>query len=849
MSARLHTGLGPSFESASGLRPAAAFVVIAGTLIAVSGKATHISLAGEGQQPADLKSDSAPWPRFEINDRDGRPLAVSVECFDLTLSPHAMWRAHTPERMARSIAGALGDTSTEDLAVRLLPAQADHGELRVDTGGLLAFDRATRERVESWIATGAVDGAGGGRIEGLRVVDLGRGGFATLAWMPEVTLSEAMRERHVAHAAARPEVWTDKLLGDLATFVDERRLSPRLREELAHASERERGEILEDAIWAELMPSQFRLVRRSIEPETARELEGLLKREKVTPWQMRLECRLDRRHPLRPAPPAVGAEAELDAEDAFGVLGHWGVLDPGQALARARKEAGLREDEPYRDAREKERVEQRAHYLETYWQPWSGLELLCASELRRPEWGFLEKEPGTYARRVRNLPRDRKSTWNDDVPNYYVSSSAGSDAPRVVTTLDADLQRATHRALQGVMVEFDPALAMAIAVDVATGDVLAVDQLLRYPNAGFGPIRHSFTPGSTMKAIVMAIALEEGLVRPDDRFATYAPVGVVVRDAWGRGRLIREAEGAPTESHLEARRGLAESVNAVLVQIGLRIDPPAFRERLLRLGYGAPPLANLGPESGGYVPPLVRGTWKRRFTHASVSFGHEVSVTLWQHAAALATIARGGERLPLRLIRAVEQEDKRWEIPLEGGTRVLSQATCGQLRDMLALGARAGTGEAVAGTDACPELHVPGAYIGTKTGTTEKVETELCLHVELEHNALAHADGGPCVKSCREELRGQRAHKGIRRTCYTSSMCAIGRVGPDKREVLVLVVVEDPRSKKKFGRDVAGSSAIEILRRAVGLGPRPAAAVHLDTEDAELFNESDFPWAEEGESR
>ena len=134
----------------------------------------------------------------------------------------------------------------------------------------------------------------------------------------------------------------------------------------------------------------------------------------------------------------------------------------------------------------------------------------------------------------------------------------------------------------------------------------------------------------------------------------------------------------------------------------------------------------------GWLPPLVDGDWTRCYTHASVSFGHEISVSLWQHAAALATIARGGTYRALRLIEGIEQDGQRWELPLpaEEAVRVFSDRACESVRDMMAGGAEWGTGRNVAASEYCPEF----SYLGTKTGTTEKTPSERCLRVELAHN-------------------------------------------------------------------------------------------------------------------
>ena len=109
--------------------------------------------------------------------------------------------------------------------------------------------------------------------------------------------------------------------------------------------------------------------------------------------------------------------------------------------------------------------------------------------------------------------------------------------------------------------------------------------------------------------------------------------------------------------------------------------------------------------------------------------------------------------------------------------------------------------------------------MGTKTGTAEKVSTEVCLHAEMAYQQ-ARARGGP--QRTRAELRAQKPHKG---SCYTSSMCAWGHLPDSGREVMVLVVVDEPRGARHFGSEIAGPAAVSILKEALGVthGSVPAS--------------------------
>jgi len=830
-------------------------------LLAVCGKATHIALCAQGCQPQPLREEAAPWPSFEITDCSGRPLALSVECFDLTASPRSLWRSHTPDHMANRIAELLGDRSGVEVLERLLPeppAGEPLGLVRVQEPRLLRFDREAARAVDHWIQEGAPEGGreGEGPLEGFWLCPLD-GDTWTLEWAPALALSQEARVTHLGEDAEhRPDRWTLRLLADLSHLViaaHREGLPQELEEALAPLTARERRAALRDALWAELLPSTFRVVERKVGPVVAHTLHELLIEEAVSPWQLQLVQQLDRRHPTRPAGtpltlPQVGSDGELEVDpapvardDAFAILGHWGVLGREDAEERARcerdREPGLLDWTAPGDP-----VEERTWELETQWRPWSGVELLCHTEIASRRWKErLHEGARSYTRRPRSLARDRRHRWADRrVPDYFQGSRDGLDVPRCETTLDAELQEFLHTELLADLDRFKAAVAQGIVVDVASGDVLAVDGVYGYDISGFAPIRHAFTPGSTMKAVVMAVSLDHGSVTPETVFPTYSPNGIVVREGHASHR-IREALGAPEESHLTAAEGLAHSVNAILVQVGLTVPAPILRSQLAALGYQTRPGVGLGPEALGHLPPLRRGTWSKPYAHAAVSFGHEISVSLWQHAQALATIARGGLFRPLRLLRAVEQGDGRWELEVGEGRRVLSERACLQVREMMAFAAREGTGEDLASPEHCPEFD----YVGTKTGTTEKVESEVSLHVEWPRQSELRAAGIPWSLEEYKALIGKRNNLGRRRTCYTSSMCAVGRVG--ERELLVLVVVDEPRSKLKFGSDVAGPTAMRLLRRAHGLcavhDAEPAPPTPLT---ASAFNADDLPWAREG---
>jgi len=497
-----------------------------------------------------------------------------------------------------------------------------------------------------------------------------------------------------------------------------------------------------DEIWSGLMPTKFCRAALSISPERALPLSKLMRSENVEPIQMSLASTRSRTYP----------------SGDFPVLGQWGFTKNDQL-----------EPEPY-----------------------GGLESLCDSILGEEEWSWIEPIPGSYEYR-----RERPARLK--LRPYFMGRVEGTGAPTVRMTMDVSLQRFLRERLQRVMADHEPAVAMAIAVELATGNVLAVDGVHAYGMAAFPPVKHQFMPGSTFKIVTMATALEAQVVRPEDTFEVgTGEWPLVVGD---RTRTIHEAEGSK-HGRITASESLAYSVNAGLVQIGMQIPAEYFHDRLVNLGYGRRVNAKLGGEERGLIPELP---WTRLYAHASVCYGYEVSTTLWQHMQALTTILRGGVFKELRIADSISHEGHRYELQRGEPSRLFERGTCATVRGMMELGAREGTGKG---------LYRDDIVMGTKTGTAERVKTEVCLHVYGRAAAALREAGEPVTSNLYRELRGVRKEH---QRCHTSSIVAVGRRRGDEREIAVFVVVDEPRVGGHFGSKVAGPAAMEILVEALGL--------------------------------
>lgn len=799
-----------SFRSASGLRPTTAFFGVAIVLVVVLVRAVGLAVDGTLAAPRRIVEERLPEPDFDILDRHRRVMARSVLRLDLGLSPRAMWQAHTPELMAVELSNALGGRfGPQELLERMLP-DAVGGVIRVQDP-LFDLDFDAARRVQTWI------GASG--IEGLWIERAPAAGRWTLCWEPAVLLSPKARERAAeGRRPLGPLRFARRLAQDLARCVlGERAVGGE------KASERDLVR-QHDRIWRALMPTAERTVIEGLDTAEAARIVAVLRKESVEEHQMSVRFHHERRYPLR----------ESGMGESLSILGSWRFLEREQAQALAARELGLESPgacppELWSDlGRRSAELLDRRH-------PSSGLEGLASTLLASDAFGFAQGEASLYRYR-RDRPAQRAAR------RYYLGDWPESETPRVVSTIDSKLQAFLRQQLEELLRQHDPALAMGIALDVATGEVLAVDGASPYETSEFLPTWHQFTPGSTFKVLVMALALESGGVTPSELFNTFDGHYPIP----GSRRVIREAEGPPG-GWRTASEALAFSINAVMVQVGARVPQRIFRDKLARLGYGIEPRAGAGVERSGHLPKLP---WKPAYEQASVSFGHELLVSLWQHAAGLATVVRGGEYLPLRLLAGVEWGGEHRPVDAPLPARVISSAACAEVRRMMKLGAEIGTGRHLWKREV--ESGTPLVLL-TKTGTAEKVPTEVCLHLELERNRANKdvARDDPRWISFQDISAKERPH---RRSCYTSSIVVVGSVLGSEREVLVLLVVDEPRGKSKYGSEVAGPAAVAVLKEALGLtsGGRALDADGLyvpPTDYASEENPWDRPWAEQPAGR
>ncbi|HNI83881.1 MAG TPA: penicillin-binding protein 2 [Ottowia sp.] len=277
------------------------------------------------------------------------------------------------------------------------------------------------------------------------------------------------------------------------------------------------------------------------------------------------------------------------------------------------------------------------------------------------------------------------------------------DGQDVQLSIDSKVQFFAYQKLRDAVTSNKARSGSVVVLDAQTGEVLA---LANYPSYSPDNRRHlsgaqlrniavtdTFEPGSTMKPVTVAMALEAGKVTPQTLIATapgsYKLDKFTIRDTHNYGTLT--VEGV-----------VQKSSNVGSLKIAQRLSAQEMWETYTALGYGRKPeLAFPGAAAG-----RVRH-WKswRPVEQATMSYGYGLSASLFQMAHSYTAFSHDGRVIPATLLKAPEGASVE-------GVRVFSEKNARAVRKMLALAAGpGGTGQ---------RAQTVGYSVGGKSGTARK---------------------------------------------------------------------------------------------------------------------------------
>jgi len=311
-------------------------------------------------------------------------------------------------------------------------------------------------------------------------------------------------------------------------------------------------------------------------------------------------------------------------------------------------------------------------------------------ELAMNHW--LEGEPGAKRVLKDRLGRSIENVESIRPPHH------GKD---LRASIDLRLQYLAYRTLKAAVKSHNARSGSVVILDIKTGEVLAmVNQPTYNPNdrSQFVAERYRnraitdiFEPGSSIKPLIVAAALESGQYRPSSIIDT-APGFVVVG--------AKKIEDSRNLGEISLTTILARSSNVGVTKLAMTLQPDQLWDTMSEFGLGQMTSSGFPGESAGMLTHY--SNW-RPISQATIAYGYGVSMTPLQLAQAYAVIGNNGVIQPVSLF-AIDDAAK--------GEQVVSYDTAHAVQRMLEEVVRPGG----TGTKAS----VDGYRVAGKTGTAWK---------------------------------------------------------------------------------------------------------------------------------
>ena len=292
----------------------------------------------------------------------------------------------------------------------------------------------------------------------------------------------------------------------------------------------------------------------------------------------------------------------------------------------------------------------------------------------------------------------------------YIPSQDGAG---IVLTIDETIQFILEREISKAVDMYQPEKMGILVMEPDTGRILGMAQYPTFDPNYFAQadeeswrnflISDVYEPGSTFKTVLMAGALEEGVVSLNDRFQCSGSIKLTS----GTIRCWRsQAHGDQTFVE-----GVQNSCNPMFVQVGLRMGRELFYKYLNGFGFGKKTGVDLSGEASGIM--LTQKNC-RELDLATMSIGQSIAVTPIQLLNAFCAIANGGNLMKPQIVKEILDADGNvvQTVEPEVVRQVISPATSEKVLSVLETVVSSGTGKTA---------YIDGYRVGGKTGTAQKV--------------------------------------------------------------------------------------------------------------------------------
>ena len=377
----------------------------------------------------------------------------------------------------------------------------------------------------------------------------------------------------------------------------------------------------------------------------------------------------------------------------------------------------------------------------------------------------LESSLNSYLMGENGRQRGLQDNNGDFLPlRSYEPDKVRKDGAKIVTTIDPNIQTTASLAIKDAVEKNKADDGVAIVVSPKSGEILAMatwpcpdpNQPARSKWDGKNPAyKEVLEPGSTFKILTLAKAYNDGLVHDGEHFFCSGTYAINSKSS------IHCDKEHGAHGDVVPETAIAKSCNVAAAQWALRIGNQNFLQYLTDLGLREKTSIEFSGEVKNQVVP---DKWAARLQLATWGFGQSMNVTPITLARAFCTIANGGFKVPLKLVKSIDGVETK---PNFEPKRVLSQSACDYTLHCMQSVMESGTGRS---------MQIAGYHLGGKTGTAQKM--------------------------------GKGSMGG-----HVSNF--VGVIPAKDPQALVLVMVNNPRGGKYYGAEVAGPVFVDVAQSVI----------------------------------
>lgn len=288
--------------------------------------------------------------------------------------------------------------------------------------------------------------------------------------------------------------------------------------------------------------------------------------------------------------------------------------------------------------------------------------------------------------------------------------------------IDKVIQMIVEEKLKKAIERFGAKGGLVIVMDPKTGAVLSMASFPSYDQAKFfdfpkeiyknPAVANTYEPGSTFKSLIMAAALNEGVVKPNTTVDEKGPVNIAGYD-------IRTWDNK-YHGEITMTQVLQYSSNVGMVSVANKLGKEKMLEYIKKFGFGNVTNIDLEEETS---PELRKDNDWREIDLATVSFGQGIAVTPIQMIRAVSALANGGKLIEPHIVSEItDNYGNTTKIKPKIVRQVIREGTAKVITEMLVSSVEAGEahyklpkGFRIAGKTGTAQIPVKGHYDEEKT--------------------------------------------------------------------------------------------------------------------------------------